>query len=194
MRRTRIPALLLSTFALAGLLAGCGSSNDNGSKTNQGSTSGSTAAALPAATLNGSGSTFQQPFDEQVIQAFQAKHSGVVINYGGGGSGKGRTDLQGGIVDFAGTDATVSAAEAPKYKGAYLYFPTVAAPITVSYHLSGVEGLQLSPATIAMIFERKIKTWNASEIAADNPGVKLPSTAITVAFGKCFSRASAKRL
>ncbi len=58
MRRTRIPALLLSTFALAGLLAGCGSSNDNGSKTNQGSTSGSTAAALPAATLNGSGSTF----------------------------------------------------------------------------------------------------------------------------------------
>jgi len=181
MRRTRIPALLLSTLALAGLLAGCGSSNDNSSKTNQGSTSGSTAAALPAATLNGSGSTFQQPFDEQVIQAFQGKHSGVVINYGGGGSGKGRTDLQGGIVDFAGTDATVSAAEAPKYKGAYLYFPTVAAPITVSYHLSGVEGLQLSPATIALIFERKIKAWNAAEIAADNPGVKLPSTAITVA-------------
>ncbi len=181
MKRTRTPALFLVAFSMAGLLAACGSSNDNSSKTNQGSTSGSTAAALPAATLNASGSTFVQPFLEQVIQSFQQQHSGVVVNYGGGGSGKGRTDLQGAIVDFAGTDATVSAAEAPKYKGPYLYFPTVAAPITVSYHLNGVEGLQLSPTTIAKIFERQIKTWNAPEIAADNPGVKLPSTAITVA-------------
>jgi len=180
MKRTRTPALFLVAFSMAGLLAACGSSNDNPSAS-RGSTSESTTAALPAATLNGSGSTFQQPFDEQVIASFQQKHPGVVINYGGGGSGKGRTDLQGGIVDFAGTDATVSAAEAPKYKGPYLYFPTVAAPITVSYHLSGVEGLQLSAPTIAKIFERQIKTWNASEIAADNPGVKLPSTAITVA-------------
>jgi phosphate transport system substrate-binding protein len=182
MKRTRTPVLILAALSLTGLLAACGSSsNDNSSRANNGSTSGSTTAALPAATLNGSGSTFQQPFDEQVISAFSQKHPGVVINYGGGGSGKGRTDLQGGIVDFAGTDATVSAAEAPKYKGPFLYFPTVAAPITVSYHLSGVSGLQLSPATVAKIFERQIKTWNAADIAADNPGVKLPSTAITVA-------------
>ncbi len=181
MKRTRTAALVLSAFALTGLLAACGSSNDTSSAASKGSTSESTSAALPAATLNGSGSTFQQPFDEQVIASFQQKHPGVVVNYGGGGSGKGRTDLQGGIVAFAGTDATVSAAEAPKYKGPYLYFPTVAAPITVSYHLSGVEGLQLSAPTIAKIFERKIRTWNAPQIAADNPGVKLPSTAITVA-------------
>jgi phosphate transport system substrate-binding protein len=181
MKSKRTPVLFLVAFSMAGLLAACGSSKDNSSASSKGSTSESTTAALPAATLNGSGSTFQQPFDEQVIASFQQKHSGVVINYGGGGSGKGRTDLQGGIVDFAGTDATVSAAEAPKYKGPFLYFPTVAAPITVSYHLSGVSGLQLSPATVAKIFERQIKTWNAADIAADNPGVKLPSTAITVA-------------
>ncbi len=114
MKRTRTAALVLSAFALTGLLAACGSSNDTSSAASKGSTSESTSAALPAATLNGSGSTFQQPFDEQVIASFQQKHPGVVVNYGGGGSGKGRTDLQGGIVGFAGTDATVSAGEAPK--------------------------------------------------------------------------------
>jgi phosphate transport system substrate-binding protein len=181
MKRTRTLVLFLVALSMTAVLAACGSSDDSASKTSHGSTGDPTAAALPAATLNASGSTFVQPFLEQVIQSFQEKHRGVVINYGGGGSGKGRTDLQGGIVDFAGTDATVSAAEAPRYKGPFLYFPTVAAPITVSYHLSGVQALQLSPTTIAKIFQRQIKTWNAPDIAADNPGVKLPSTAITVA-------------
>ena len=176
-----MPALLLVGFSLVGLMAGCGKdSNDNSSSSN-GSTSESTSAKLAAATLNGSGSTFVQPFLEEVIKSFSEKNSGVVINYGGGGSGKGRTDLQGAIVDFAGTDATVAAADVPKYKGPFLYFPTVAAPITVSYNLSGVDNLQLSPATIAKIFLGQIKTWNAADIAADNPGVKLPSTAVTVA-------------
>jgi phosphate transport system substrate-binding protein len=39
----------------------------------------------------------------------------------------------------------------------------------------------LSADTIAKIFQRDIKTWNDPAIAADNPGVTLPSTAITVA-------------
>jgi phosphate transport system substrate-binding protein len=168
-------------LSMAALLAGCGKSKSSDSSSSKGSTSESTVAGLPAATLNASGSTFVQPFLEEVIKSFSGKHSGVVINYGGGGSGKGRTDLQGGIVDFAGTDATVAAADAPKYKGPFLYFPTVAAPITVSYNLTGVDSLQLSPTTIAKIFLGTIKTWNNAEIAADNPGVKLPSTAITVA-------------
>jgi phosphate transport system substrate-binding protein len=182
MKRIRVPALLLILFSLTALLSACGKSNNSSdSQSSKGSTSESTSAALPAATLNGSGSTFQQPFNEEVIKAFSDKHPGVVINYGGGGSGKGRTDLQNAIVDFCGTDATVAAGDVAKYKGPFLYFPTVAAPITVSYHLEGVNSLQLSPATIAKIFLRQIKTWNAPDIAVDNPGVKLPSTAITVA-------------
>ena len=181
MNRMRMPALLLVGFSLVGLMAACGKDSNNGSQATKGSTSESTSAKLAPATLNGSGSTFVQPFLEQVIASFSEKNSGVVINYGGGGSGKGRTDLQGGIVDFAGTDATVAAADVAKYKGPFLYFPTVAAPITVSFHLTGVDSLQLSPATIAKIFMGTIKTWNAADIAADNPGVKLPSTAITVA-------------
>jgi phosphate transport system substrate-binding protein len=178
MNRTRMPALILVGFSLVGLLAGCGKDSKSNSSSSKGSTNDTT-AKLAAATLNGSGSTFVQPFLEEVIKSFSEKNSGVVINYGGGGSGKGRTDLQGGIVDYAGTDATVAAADVAKYKGPFLYFPTVAAPITVSYNLSGVDSLQLSPETIAKIFLGQIKTWNAAPIAADNPGVKLPATTIT---------------
>ena len=49
----------------------------------------------------------------------------------------------------------------------------------MSYNLSGVSKLTLSASTIAKIFSGKITTWNDPAIAADNPGVKLPSTAIT---------------
>jgi phosphate transport system substrate-binding protein len=178
MKRTRKASLFLVLFALVGLTAACG--DDKGSESSQGGTS-ENGTKLAAATLNASGATFPAPFYEQVIAEFSEKHSGVTINYGGGGSGKGRTDLQTGVVDWAGSDGLVKAEDVPKYKGAFLYFPTVAAPITVSYNLDGVDNLQLSPDTIAKIFQREIKTWNDKAIAADNPGAKLPSTAIVVA-------------
>jgi phosphate transport system substrate-binding protein len=170
---------LLVAFSLVGLLAGCGKdSNESSDSKADGST---TESSLATTTLNASGATFPQPFYEQVIASFSEKHKGVTINYGGGGSGKGRTDLQTGVVDWAGSDGLVKAEDVPKYKGPFLYFPTVAAPITVSYNVTGVTSLQLSPDTIAKIFQREIKTWNDKAIAADNPDAKLPATAITVA-------------
>jgi phosphate transport system substrate-binding protein len=179
MKRTRISNLFLIPFLMVGLLAACGGDKEPSSASSQGSTSD--ASKLAPTTLNASGATFPAPFYEQAIQTFQDTNKGVTINYAGGGSGKGRTDLQTGIVDFAGSDGLVKAEDVPKYKGAFLYFPTVAAPITVSYKLDGVDSLQLSPDTIAKIFQREIKTWNDKAIAADNPGAKLPSTAIIVA-------------
>ena len=96
-------------------------------------------------------------------------------------TGQGRQDLADGIVDWAGSDGTIKAADLPKYKGGdVLYFPTVVAPITVSFNLSGVDKLQLTPTTIAKIFQRQIKSWDDPAIATDNPGVTLPKTAITV--------------
>ena len=41
-----------------------------------------------------------------------------------------------------------------------------------------MDNLQLAPSTIAKIFTGKITTWNDPAIAADNPGVNLPATAI----------------
>ncbi len=132
-------------------------------------------------TLTGSGSTFTKAFLDEAIANFTAG-TGLTIQYGGGGSGKGRTDLQTQLVDYAGTDGTVKAEDVPKYAGgAFVYIPTVIAPITVSYNLKGVDKLQLSPKTLADIFQTTITKWSDPEIATDNPGVTLPDTAIVVA-------------
>ncbi len=101
----------------------------------------------------------------------------MTVNYAGGGSGKGQSDLQHNLVAFAGTDSVVK--DPTSFPGTILYFPIVAGPITVSYNLPSVSKLNLTAATLAGIFSGAIKTWNASAIAADNPGVSLPSTSIT---------------
>jgi phosphate transport system substrate-binding protein len=174
-RRWRLLALLAALATLAGA---CGS-NDKSPGDAKGSTQ--TQAASLKATLNGSGATFPQACYEVAIAAFREEAPGVTVNYGGGGSGKGRQDLADGVVDFAGSDGVVKAEDKPKFKGEFLYFPTVAAPITVSYNLAGVDTLQISPRTIAKIFQKEITTWKDAAIVADNPGAKLPATAITVA-------------
>jgi len=167
------PRVLVLPLALAMLLAACGSSSKPSS-----SGSGSSGSSV---TLNGSGSTFQADFDAAVITAFKAADSNITINYQGVGSGQGKTDLQSKTTDFAGTDSLPKPTDLPSYQGGkVLYFPTVAAPITVSYNVSGVTGLKLSDKTLAKIFATKITKWDDSAIASDNPGVKLPSTSITV--------------
>jgi phosphate transport system substrate-binding protein len=134
-----------------------------------------------SATLNASGATFPQPYYEEVIGAFKQKDPDVTVNYAGGGSGKGRQDFSDQVVDFAGTDGLFKPEDTANIKGgAFLYFPTVAAPVTVSYNLKGVKGLKLSADTLAQIFQRQITTWNDPAITAENKGKKLPNEQITV--------------
>ncbi len=131
--------------------------------------------------MNGAGSSFQNTFNEAAIQGFQGENSKITVNYNPTGSGAGKSALQTKTVDFAGTDSLPKPSELSSYQGGtVLNFPTVAAPITVSYNLSDVKTLQLSGQTLAKIFALKVKTWDDPAIKADNPGVTLPSTAITV--------------
>ncbi len=178
-RRTLVVAALFTAVALLG--AACSSNKSD--TTSAGGTTPAGATGIDYAslsgTLNGSGSTFQKAFDEDAIAAFKDVAPDVTVNYAGGGSGKGKTDLASQVTQWAGSDSAVKDADLPTFKGgAILYFPTVAAPVTVSYNLSGVDKLQLSPATLAQIFTGKVTTWDAAPIAADNPGVTLPSTKI----------------
>ena len=171
-RRLAAPAIAL-TLALG--VAACGGSNDDGGKT----TSTTGGGKLASATINASGATFPQAYYETAIEAFKSDQPAVTLTYAGGGSGKGQTDLAAGLVDWAGSDSTVKPEDAAKFQTPFLYFPTVAAPITVSYNLSGVKSLQLSADTIAGIFGGTITKWNDAAIKADNPKASLPSTAIT---------------
>jgi phosphate transport system substrate-binding protein len=169
MRRSfvRRCGIVLAVLALPVLLIGTGASA--APKTNK----------LASATLNGDGSTFQLGFNQVVIGAFKPVQKAVTINYQGNGSGQGRTDFVNGIVDFAGTDAAYKPTD-PQPPKPFFYFPTVVAPITVSYNLSDVSKLKLSGDTIAKIFSGAVTTWDDAAIKADNPSAKLPSTKITV--------------
>ncbi len=132
--------------------------------------------------LPGSGATFPAAFYEEAISEFQALGSGLQVTYGGGGSGKGKQDLADEIVAWAGTDSLVKPDDLGGFKGGDIfYFPTVSAPITIAYNLSGLPELDLTGDLIAGIFQRQITEWDDPAIAAENPGVSLPSEPIVVA-------------
>jgi phosphate transport system substrate-binding protein len=178
---------LVALLAAAGLVAGaCGSDSDSSSDTTSSpSTAGGETSDVDfeslSGTLNGSGATFPSAFYEEAIGAFADVGPGLTVNYNAVGSGQGKKDLAAGTSDWAGSDSLVKDEEKATFKGPFLYFPTVAAPITVSYNLDGVDELHLSPATLAKIFMGEITTWDDAAIAAENEGVELPSEAITVA-------------
>lgn len=172
----RLSSVVLLAVSTGLVLAACG----NGGSTTDGSTTGGASSNL-SGTLNGSGSTFQLTYQQQAMSQYKSSQPSVAVNYGGGGSGKGRTDLASGVVNYAGSDSPIPADEASSFKGKVLYFPVVIAPITIAYNLPGVSKLQLTPTVIAGIFEAKITTWNSSAISGINPGVTLPATPITIA-------------
>ena len=178
MNGTLLRRRFLAGVAVAALaLAGCGGGDDD-------SGSGSTGADDRYSGLSGSlkatGASFPDAYYQEVISAFKDLAPDLTITYNATGSGTGKKDFGSNLNDFAGTDSLVKDTDGPA-AGSFLYVPTVAAPITVSYNLSGVDKLQLSPETLAKIFQRDIKTWNDPAIAADNSGVTLPNKPITVA-------------
>ena len=138
--------------------------------------------AAKQSTINGSGSTFQKQFQEVAMIGFSKANPNVKVNYGGGGSGKGRQDFADQVTDYGCSDAPYKDEDKAKVKGGeFIYVPVLLGAITVSYNVDGVDKLQLSADTIAKIFQRDIKKWNDPAIAADNPDAKLPDADIVVA-------------
>ncbi len=162
--------LLALSVALALGAAACGSAG----------TDSSNGGVQLSGVLKGSGATFPKGFYEVAIEAFATEQPGLTIEYPGGGSGTGRQNLIDGVVDFAGSDGLVKEEDKARFKGPFLYFPTVAAPITVSYNLD-VDDLVLDADTIARIFQRQITTWDDPAIDTLNPRASLPSSDIVVA-------------
>jgi phosphate transport system substrate-binding protein len=186
LRTSRIGGAVLAVAASLGVAA-CGSSSNTNTSSNTPASSSSTPAststgpALGSAsgTINGAGSTLAAPIYQQWGSTLSGQ--GVTVNFNPIGSGAGVAELQTGTVDFAGSDPAMKAAEIAKAKGPVLQFPIAFGAITVSYNLPGVKsGLKLDGKTIADMFLGKVKTWSDPEIKALNPGMSLPSTAITI--------------
>ena len=186
--RTGRSLLLAATLVALSLVAfACSSSDDTGSnETSTTTTADEANADAPSdadiealtAEIAGGGASFPDAFYQAVNTDFNGVHGSEIVTYTKSGSSDGRNQLANGTVDFAGSDSLPKDGET--FASAPLFFPTVAAPITVSYNLDGVDTLQMSPDVIAGIFQAQITTWDDEKIAADNPDADLPSTPITV--------------
>lgn len=183
----------IAAFALIGTLAlaGCATTTDSGSATAPSASADSTVAGPKidptlAGTIAAGGSSAQANAQAAWTPAFNSQASGVVINYDKSqGSGGGVTNFLSGSYDFAGSDAALKPEQYASGKtlcagGAPIDLPAYLSGVALVYNLPGVTTLKLSSATVAKIFTLKIKTWNDPAIAADNSGVTLPATAITV--------------
>ncbi len=172
----------LAVLAFASILAlgvaACGSSSDEstGSSSGGGDLSGEVA---------GAGATSQEAAQEAWTANFENENSGATISYDPVGSGGGREQFNAGGVAFAGSDAAISEEEGELKAaikrctpGELLEVPAYVSPIAIIYNLPEVESLQLSPETLAKIFNQEITQWNDKAIAADNPGADLPDTRI----------------
>lgn len=191
MHMTRIWAIpLVAALAVIGAACSSDSKTTASSSSSTGGSSSSSVAGLSidytklSGSITGGGSSFQDTFDQAVISKFKTAASGLSVTYTKSGSGKGISDLATATIDFGGTDRPVKDAEKATFTaGDFLYFPTVAAPITVSYNLSGVDKtkpLQLDGPTLTKIFSGTITSWDDPAIAATNSGVTGLTGAIVV--------------
>ncbi len=186
----------VAALALVGsiALAGCGSDSNTGAGTGA---SGSTSAAAANGdcfdgTLNAEGSSAQKNAFEEVAASFSSTCAGATVNYNPTGSGAGIKQFIAGQVDFAGSDSALKTEEkdgviesdaAATYCGSPAWnIPMVTGPIAISYNLEGVDKLVLTPAVAADIFKGTITSWDDPKIAAVNPDVSLPKTAVKVFF------------
>jgi phosphate transport system substrate-binding protein len=175
----RVAAPTVAALALGMSLTACGAGNEDSS-----SDASNASGDSLSGTLNGAGASSQEAAQGAWQAAFQSANSGVTVNYDPVGSGGGREQFLAGGVLFAGSDSYMDDEELAASKktcgGSEAFgVPAYVSPIALVYNVEGVTDLQLSGATIAGIFTGKITKWNDPKIAADNPDLELPATAIT---------------
>ena len=180
---TKTRAIPLSV-ALAGALAltACGASNEGGNS--NGGDTGSAGGEQLSGTLVGAGASSQQAAMQGWTAGYSSVQPDVTVNYDPVGSGGGREQFLAGGTDFAGSDAALDEEELAQAEercgGSGIFeLPNYISPIAVVYNLEGVEDLQLSPQTLAGIFDQQITNWNDPAIAEDNPDATLPDLTIT---------------
>lgn len=142
---------------------------------------GASFAYAPVVKLSAAGATFPDPIYEKWFADYHNAHPDVQISYTPNGSGGGVKGVTDGTVDFGASDSPMSDQELAAAKRKILHFPTVLGAVVPIYNVSGVtEELKFSGPVLADIFLGNITKWSDKAIAADNPGVKLPSSDIAV--------------
>ena len=138
-----------------------------------------TIGVAQAADITGAGASFPAPVYSKWADAY-SKATSNHVNYQSIGSSGGMKQIEAKTVDFGASDAPLKPEELQS-KG-LVQFPTVIGGIVPVFNLPGIEAgkLRLDGEVLGDIFLGKITKWNDPAIAALNPGMKLPDTAIAV--------------
>lgn len=136
-------------------------------------------SSVSAADITGAGATFPYPIYAKWAEAYKAA-TGTGLNYQSIGSGGGIKQIKAKTVDFGASDMPLPAEDLAK--DGLTQFPAIMGGVVPVVHLDGIAPgqLKLTGPVLADIYLGKITKWVAPEIAALNPGVKLPTTDITV--------------
>ncbi|MCQ8240062.1 phosphate ABC transporter substrate-binding protein PstS [Rhizosaccharibacter radicis] len=135
------------------------------------------AAPAAAADITGAGSTFAAPIYGAWGAAAKSA-TGTSLNYQALGSGAGQNQVIARTVDFGASDAPMAADKLSSNQ--LLQFPTVMGGVVPIVNLPGIapNQIKLTGEVLAQLFSGEISQWNDPKIAALNPGVKLPDTAV----------------
>lgn len=181
MKITRFAQLGAISAVAALALAGCAA--NEGGNTGGGTDGGSSSLS---GEVNSGGASSQEVAVQAWTAGFQTANPDVTITYEPSGSGAGRESFQAGAFPFIGSDRAFNDEEiaaggfgACADGSGIIELPTYISPIAVIFKLDGVDSINLDAATVAGMFAGTITTWNDPAIAATNPGVTLPDTAVT---------------
>jgi phosphate transport system substrate-binding protein len=130
-------------------------------------------------TLTETGSTLLYPLFTTWVDAYTQSHPGIHVTVGGTGSEAGIQQVLAGKVEIGASDAYMSDAEMRQHPQ-IINVPLAIAAQTVNYNLPGLNAthLKLDGPALVGIYTGAIRTWDAPQIAALNPGVALPHHAI----------------
>ena len=135
------------------------------------------ASLVSAANLTGSGSSFVYPLFTKMFAEYKAD----AVNYQSVGSGAGQKQLHDRVVDFAGTDVPIPAADIAGYPGKVLTIPDTLGAVVPVYNVPGVTAeLKFNGKVLGDLFLGKIKLWNDPALVKLNPGVTLPPLPVTI--------------
>ena len=137
------------------------------------------ATSAMAAEITGAGSSFVAPIVTKWASVYKGV-SGNSLNYASIGSGGGIAQIKAKTILFGATDKPLTSKELAA--AGLAQFPVVIGGIVPVVNVPGVKPgqLVLDGPTLANIFMGKVARWDDAAIKKLNPGVALPSRAITI--------------
>jgi phosphate transport system substrate-binding protein len=135
--------------------------------------------AFAADDITGAGASFPAPLYTRWAADYN-KSTGHKINYQSIGSSAGLKQIEVKTVDFGASDAPLD--DATLQEKGLIQFPTVIGGIVPIVNIKGIAPgqLKLDGQVLGDIYLGKITMWDDAAVAALNPGLKLPATAIAV--------------